>query len=55
MQVHKFVCPAQSEAKQTQNVRVWSRESFIAGPCKKNTWLMLITPQTPLVWEEKLI
>ena len=28
------VYPTQSEAKQYQNVGVWSRERFTAGPCK---------------------
>ena len=33
---HKFLCPMHSEAKQTQNIRVWSRQRFIAGACKEN-------------------
>ena len=31
----KFVCPTHSEAKQYRNFGVWSRERFIAGPCKE--------------------
>ena len=32
---HKFVCPMHHEAKQYQNIRIWSRERFIAGSCKE--------------------
>ena len=31
----KFVCPTQSEAKQYQSVRVWSRERFIEGHARR--------------------
>ena len=31
----KSVCLTHSETKQYQNVRVWSRERFIAEPCKE--------------------
>ena len=41
----KFVCPTHSEAKQTEMLGVWSRERFIAGPCKKKGWL--VPPKTP--------
>lgn len=40
----KFVCPRCSEAKQTKNVGVWSRERLIAGPCEGNRWSMLKSP-----------
>ena len=30
-----LICLRCSEAKQCQNTGVWSRESFIAGPCKE--------------------
>ena len=29
------VCPAHSDTKQHQNVRVWSQERITAGPCKE--------------------
>lgn len=32
----KFSCLTHIEAKQTRNIRVWSKEKFIAGPCKKS-------------------
>ena len=42
----KFTCPTHSEAKQQQNVRVWSRETFIEGPTR--IWgPMPSKPQTP--------
>ena len=31
----KSVCLTHSEAKQYQNIGVWSREGFIAGPCRE--------------------
>ena len=31
----KFMCPMHSEAKQFQNVGVWSRERLISGLCKE--------------------
>ena len=37
----KSVCPMHSEAKQYQNIRIWSRERLTAGPCKETSeWLM---------------
>mgnify|MGYP007134257398 CR=1 FL=1 len=44
----KFMCLMNSEAKQNQNVGVWSRErfSFIAGPCKEMV-VHAIKSQTP--------
>ena len=35
------MCPTHSEAKQYQNIGVWSRERFIAGSFKENGWLTL--------------
>ena len=41
----KSVCPTHSQAKQYQNVGVWSRERFIAGPCKETGGSCLKNPQ----------
>ena len=41
----KFVCPMDSEAKQYRNIRVWSRERFIAGPCKEMGGLCPANPE----------
>ena len=41
------MCPKHSEAKQYQNVGVWSRERFIAGPCKETGGSYLKTPKLP--------
>ena len=32
---HKSLCPTHNEAKQYQDIGVWRREKFVAGPCKK--------------------
>ena len=32
---HKSLCPTHNEAEQYQNIGVWRREKFIAGPCKE--------------------
>ena len=44
----KSMCPTHSEAKQYQNIRVWSREEFTAEPhkemggsCLKKLWNFL--------------
>ena len=46
----QFMCPTHSEAKQTQtqNVGIWSRESFIAEPSKENRRLLLVKPLNSL-------
>ena len=41
------MCLTFSEAKQYQNVGVWSRERFIAGPCKEMGGLYLKNPELP--------
>ena len=43
----KFMCPTQNEAKQYQNIRIWSRKMFISGPCKENGWS--VTPRQPQI------
>ena len=40
----KFSCLTHIEAKQTRNIRVWSKEKFIEGPCKERGGLC---PQNP--------
>ena len=49
---HKFVCLMHSEAKQYQNVGVWSREMFIAGQSKEKGGGWAHAPQTPEFPEE---
>ena len=34
------LCAGHSKGKQEEYVKVWSRERFIAGPCKEIGWLM---------------
>ena len=41
------VRPTDSKAKQYQNMGVWSRESFIAGPCKETGGSCLKKTRTP--------
>ena len=41
------MCLTHSEVKQYQNVRVWSRERFIAGLCKDMVGSCLKKPRTP--------
>ena len=43
----KFVCLMHGETKQYRNVRVWSRERFIAGPCKETDGLCPQKSRTP--------
>ena len=43
----KSVCWTLNEAKQYQNITVWSREGFIAGPCKEMGGLCLKNPKLP--------
>ena len=50
---HKSVCPTYSEAKRYQNVGVWSKERFMAGPCKDNGWLM--PPETPEEFQQSML
>ena len=42
-----FVGPMHSEAKQYQNVRVWSGERFIAGLCKETGGSCPLKSRTP--------
>lgn len=35
-----FLCLMHNEAKQYQDVGVWSRERFTVGPNKENRWLV---------------
>ena len=44
---HKPVCQTHSEAKQYQNIGVWNRERFIAGPCKETVAHALKSPNSP--------
>ena len=44
---HKSVCPTHNEAKRYQNVRVWSRERFTAGPCKETGGPCFRNPELP--------
>ena len=42
----KFVCPINNEAKQTEMLGVWSRETFTVGSSKeKMGWLILKRPK----------
>ena len=43
-----ILLPDTQWGQKNENVRVWRRESFIAGPTKENRWLM--PPQTPNSW-----
>ena len=43
----KSVCLTHREAKRYQNIGVWSREKFIAGPCKEMRGLCLKNPKFP--------
>ena len=52
MWLQKWFCywtqvPDAQWGQKTQNVRVWSREVFIAGPSKENGWLVLKNPELP--------
>ena len=42
MQVH---VPDSQWGQTKQNIAVWTRERFIAGPCKENGWLVLKNPE----------
>ena len=50
---HKSLCPTHNEAKQYQDIGVWRREKFVAGPCRamqENRWLkqgVWLKPQAP--------
>ena len=50
----KFVCLMPSEAKQYQNVGVWSRERVIAGPCKDKGWLLAPDPKPSKASQESI-
>ena len=42
------VCVPDAQRGQTNwHIRVWSRERFIAGPCKENGWLVPQKSRTP--------
>ena len=41
------ICLMHSVVKQYKNVRVWSRKSFIAGPCKQRGGSCVKTPKLP--------
>ena len=43
----KSTCPTHSEAKQYQNVGVWNRERFIAGPRKETGGSFHKNPELP--------
>ena len=38
-----------------QNVGIWSRERFIAGPSKENRWLGLKRPALPNGFKEEFL
>ena len=48
------MCPMFSEAKQYQNIRVWSRERFISWRCKKMDGSCLKNPKLPQSFQESL-
>ena len=50
----KFVCLMPREAKQCQNVRVWSRERVIAGPRKDKGWLLAPSPKPSKASQESI-
>ena len=45
--VTKVCVPDTQWSQINQNVGIWSRERFIAGPSKENGWLMLKKPKLP--------
>ena len=51
----KFVCLMPTEAKQYQNVGVWSRERVIAGPCKNKGWLLAPNSKLSKVSQESIL
>ena len=44
---HKCVCPLHGGGQTNQNVGVWSREGFTAGPSKENGWFVLKNLKLP--------
>ena len=51
----KFMCPMHSEDKQYQNVGVWSRDRFIAGPCKEMVVHAIKIPNSPKAFSKTLL
>ena len=44
---NKVPVPNAQRGQTNQNVRVWIRKRFIAGPSKENSWLVLKNPEFP--------
>ena len=51
----KFVYLMPIEAKQYQNVRVWSKERVTAGPCKDKGWLLAPNPKLSKASQESIL
>ena len=46
-------CAGHTVRPTNQNVGVWSRERFIAGPCKVSGWLVL-NPELPRGFQQSI-
>lgn len=49
------MCPMQREDQHIQNVRVWSRKRFIAGPTGRPGGSCLKTPEAPEGFQQGIL